>query len=148
MSARGQQGNAGRWIAIVAGIVVLATVVAAIVVMGPPSQQRLQRLDERRIADLGRIQLAVQSYRNMHDGLPVSLAALAEKPGMRLSIVDPASGEPYGYEPTGDSGYRLCARFATDTANAMDAAQTWPPGGWDHAAGRQCFERRVDPIGK
>jgi hypothetical protein len=127
--------------------VVAAAVAASVVVMGPPSKQRLQRLDERRIADLGRIQVAIQAYRAAHDALPADLSVLAKVPGTRLPIADPESGEAYGYEIAGKSDYRLCARFATDTAESIEVQQTWPPGGWEHAAGRQCFERHGDAPG-
>ena len=136
----------GRRVAIAASVVVVATLIASIAVMGPPSRQRQHRLDERRVADLGRIQMALQVYRNAHDTLPAGLSVLAAAPGARLPIRDAESGEAYGYERKDDSSYRLCARFATDTAEALDAPPTWPPGGWEHAAGWQCFERKADPI--
>lgn len=135
--------SAGRWIATVSGVVVLATIVAAIVVMGSPSHQRLQRLDERRIADLGHIVVAVQSYRDAHDRLPGSLAALAAEPGSRLSIADPATAAPYGYAVLGAHEFRLCARFDIDTADTVDPPMVWAPGDWNHGVGMRCFNRSV-----
>lgn len=132
--------RAGRVVAIVASLVVLATIVAAIVVMGPPSQQRLMRLDERRVEDLNRIAMAINVYRSQHGRLPASLAELGGEPGMRIPQ-DPESRQPYGYKMLGAAEYRLCAGFATDTAEAIDP-QPWPGADWAHGAGRQCFKRR------
>lgn len=144
MSAPAPSGNAGRWIAIVAGIVVLAAVIAAIAVMGSPSQQRLMRLDERRVDDLGRIAMAIDAYHKEHGRPPASLAALAAEPGVRLPQ-DPESRQPYGYEVLGKAEYRLCAQFDTDTAEATDP-QPWLRAPWVHGAGRQCFKRRSDAL--
>jgi hypothetical protein len=148
VSAPGPRRNAGRWIAIVASIVVVASIVAAISITGLPPQQRLQRLDERRITDLDRIADAIDWYRGVNKRLPADLAELAKYRGRSLSIADPESGEAYGYERVGDAAYRLCARFATSSADALDPPPAWSPDGWVHAAGRQCFDRKLDPLPK
>jgi hypothetical protein len=138
------QGRAGRWIAIVASLVVVATIVAAIAVMGSPSKQRLMRLDERRVDELGNIANQIESWRNEHRRLPGSLAELAAAPGVRVAQ-DPASGRPYGYEVLGASEYRLCAQFDTDTAIETDP-QPWRGAVWAHGIGRQCFTRRAGGV--
>jgi hypothetical protein len=138
------QGRAGRWIAIVASLVVVATIVAAIAVMGSPSKQRLMRLDERRVDELGNIANQIESWRNEHGRLPGSLAELAAAPGVRVAQ-DPASGRPYGYEVLGASEYRLCAQFDTDTAIEVDS-QPWRGAVWAHGIGRQCFTRRAGGV--
>jgi hypothetical protein len=135
------QGRAGRWIAIVASLVVVATIVAAIAVMGSPSKQRLMRLDERRVVELGNIADQIEAWRNEHGHIPGSLAELAAAPGVRVPQ-DPASGQPYGYEVLGASEYRLCAQFDTDTAAETDP-QPWRGAVWAHGIGRQCFTRRA-----
>lgn len=144
MSAPAASANPGRWIAIVAGIVVLATVIAAIAVMGPPSRQRLMRLDERRVDDLNRIANAVMAYHNEHGGPPASLDVLAAEPGVRLPR-DPESKQPYGYEVLGKAEYRLCAQFDTDTSESTEP-QAWLRAPWVHGRGRQCFKRRSDVL--
>jgi hypothetical protein len=133
----------GRWIAFLASLVVVATIVAAIVVMGPPSAQRLSRLDERRVADLGNLAQALQAYRDAHDRLPADLPLLAAEPGSRLAIVDPATAQPYGYAALGAREYQLCARFDTDTAATMEPPVAWAPGDWNHGVGARCFKRSV-----
>jgi len=136
--------SAGRWIAIVASVVVVATIVAAIAVMGSPARQRLMRLDERRVGDLDRIASAVQVYHAQHGKPPASLAALEAEPGVRLPR-DPATQQAYGYAVVGKAEFEVCARFDTDTAESTDP-QPWLRAGWVHGAGRQCFKRRSDTL--
>ncbi len=144
MSAPAPLSRAGRWIAIVASVVVIATIVAAIAVIGSPSQQRLLRLDERRVADLQAIANQVEAYRNEHGRVPASLAVLAAAPGVRVPQ-DPASRQAYGYEVLGAAEFRLCARFDTDSSDAGEP-QPWGRAAWAHGTGRQCFKRRADDI--
>ena len=146
-SADGPASRAGRWLAIVASVVVLATVVAAIVVMGSPSAQREAKLDARRAADLFRIGSAVDRWVERHDALPPDLAALAAEPGARLAIADPVSGAPYGYAIIEARSYEVCATFTTDTAQSGDVTG-WPGEVWSHDVGPQCFERKVKAPGK
>lgn len=134
-------GTSGRWIAIAASLVVVATLVAAVVVIGPPSQQREARLDSRRVQDLQRIVQAVDSHYANHAALPADMAALAAQPGWGLATTDPQDGTPYIYEVTGERSYRVCAGFTTDTAKSSDAP--WAPGNWNHGIGRQCFRQAV-----
>lgn len=133
--------SAGRWLAIVTSIVVVATLVAAVAVMGPPSKQREARLDARRVQDLQRIVQAVEGYYANHKALPANMATLAAQPGWGLSTVDPQGGTPYAYEVSGQRTYRVCAGFTTDTAKAADAP--WTPDNWNHGIGRQCFRQSV-----
>ena len=134
-------GTPGRWLAIVASVVVVATVVAAVVVMGPPSKQRETRLDARRVQDLQRIVQAVEAYHANHKALPADMATLAAQPGWSVSTTDPQGGTPYAYEVSGERTYRVCASFTTDTAKAT--AAPWAPDSWNHGIGRQCFQQSV-----
>lgn len=136
-------GNGGRWIAVAAGVVVVATVVAAIVVMGSPSAQRAAKLDGRRARDLDRIVDVIGHYVARERSLPPDLATLAREPGRRLAIVDPVDGSPYAYEITGARTFRLCAVFVTDTAKSMAGNERRGGDEWHHGAGRQCFDRKV-----
>ena len=145
--AKGPASRAGRWLAVIAGVVVVATVVAAIVVTGSPSAQREARLDARRAADLSRIGSAVDRWVERRDTLPPDLAALAAEPGARLAIADPVTAVPYAYAATGTRSYELCATFTTDTAQSDDV-DAWPGEAWRHDVGPHCFERRVKTPGK
>lgn len=143
MNARRDAGGPGpgHWLAIAACVVAVATVAAAIMVMGSPSAQREAKLDSRRVHDLNRIVQLVELHVERYDALPPDLAALADQPGRRLSIADPQSGAPYAYEVTGERTFRLCAVFATDAARTPVGAGPWDADEWSHGAGRQCFER-------
>lgn len=133
-------GNAGRWLAIAATAIVVAAVATAIVVMGGPTAQRQARLDQRRIADLTRIVRDVRQYFEAQGRLPPDLDTLGRQPGQRLPV-DPGTNTPYAYESIGDRRFRLCAEFATDTAELPEGEAVWGNSEWRHPAGRHCFER-------
>ena len=136
-------GKTGRWLAIGACVVVAATVAAAILVMGSPSAQRVEKLDHKRVEDLARIDRFVDSYVERTSTLPPDLGALAREPGVRVSITDPVDGSPYGYEVTGVRSFRLCAVFTTDTGKTLEDLPGWPGDEWTHGVGRRCFERKA-----
>jgi hypothetical protein len=142
MSARPTGRQPGRWLAIAASLVVMATVVAAVMAMGPPSAQRAAKLDQKRVEDLERIVQAISRYADNHDALPPDLRVLSRQSGRRLSLVDPGDSTPYAYQVTGGRTFRLCAVFATDSAKVGGAAIPWADDEWGHAAGRQCFDRK------
>lgn len=141
MSEHHTEGRLGRWLVIAACVVVVATVVAAIGVMRSPSAQREVNLDHKRVDDLARIVQVVDLYVESHDALPPDLATLASQPGQWLSIADPVDGTPYTYEVTDERTFRLCAVFATDTAETRNGGEPRAVDGWNHSAGRQCFDR-------
>ncbi len=138
MSATGP----GRALLLTAGVVVVAVLAAAMWVIGSPAAQRELRLDERRVADLERIEGALGRHVDQHARLPGDLSTLARQPGVSLPVVDPVDGTPYGYEVLGPRAYRLCAVFSTDTA-ARDGNTVDQDLSWLHAKGRQCFDRSI-----
>lgn len=129
----------GRWLAIAASVVVVATVASALIAIGPPAQQRRVALDAKRAKDLILLSNGIDTRVNGGDKLPAVLVDL-DGAGQWLSIRDPESGAPYGYAVTGDRTYRLCAVFATAT-QAGDIGDGWGTGDWSHPAGRYCFSR-------
>ena len=144
MSAAAKGDRLGHWLLVVASLVVLATLVAAFMVMRSPSAQREVTLDQRRVMDLTRLGHAVDTYANLHGGMPPQeLAVLAQQPGSGLPRHDPVSARPYAYQRTGDDRYFLCAVFATDTAKTGEAAMQPYGDAWAHGAGRHCFDRVV-----
>lgn len=133
----------GKTLLVVATLVVVAVLGVALWVVGSPAAQREVRLDQRRLGDLVRLETAVEEYWKQHRSLPADLATLSRVPGQSLSLEDPAGSPPYAYERTGAGSYRLCATFATDTAE-HEARRTGTQMRWLHAAGLQCFDRRID----
>lgn len=121
-------------------LTVLGAVVAAMVVLGSPAEQRQRRLDERRVQDLSTIATTVTMYVSTHHALPVDMATLETEVGFGHQPVDPGSGSAYEYVPLGPETYQLCAVFAMPSSDA-NARPTFGQQGWSHDAGRQCFTR-------
>ena len=142
MTAARGMGATGRWLMVAAGGVVLAAVVAALFVMDPPSRQRAERLDAIRIDHLQTLSRRIDAHADVHDRLPGRLAVVAG--GAGGTVADPATGQPYQYETTGERTYRLCATFET----AQDAAPIPDVhlDQWRHGDGRQCFDREVEEV--
>jgi hypothetical protein len=130
---------------VVAGLLVGATLVAAVAVMDSPGRQREQRLDARRVEDLHQIETMIDAWARSRQRLPTSLSELAAQPGVSLATTDPVGGRPYGYDVLDKRRYRLCAVFATDTAALREPAYRYAgkPVEWAHPAGRHCFERSL-----
>ena len=129
----------GQWLLAAAAVVVVATVLASIVMVGSPSAQREQRLDARRLDDLRRIERLVEDHYQRTGTLPANLDALA-RPGLELPL-DPTTGAAYGYEAGEGRAYRLCAAFATDSARSR--THHGDGDAWSHGIGPQCFDRRA-----
>ncbi|MBN2171369.1 MAG: hypothetical protein JW819_08620 [Candidatus Krumholzibacteriota bacterium] len=122
-------------------VAVAAAVVGGVLVLGSPSEQRLRRLDARRVEDLRRIAWAVDRYWARHDSLPPDLAALVEADGPEPPRRDPATGAPYGYRVAGVEAYELCAVFARPSEDEPPPAP--PRRDWSHGVGECCF--RLEP---
>lgn len=126
--------NVNRVAALVSTTAVGIVVIAGFLLIGTPTEQRLERLDDRRLHHLQELAHAVDGYWEDHASLPATLADLVD--GRRLSRLplDPVSGEPYDYETTTEEAYRLCAGF--DRATEETRPQTF----WSHQAGRECYD--------
>ena len=123
----------------VATLAVGAAVVAGMFVLGAPSEERVFRLDERRVRDLGTIAGSVDVYWTRYQRLPGSLAELRTQMGTAVSLNDPATGTAYEYRVTeGEPAYELCATFERDSSSDERPSSDLF---WSHRAGRQCFRR-------
>ena len=139
----------GRELAMVATVVVAASLAAAFVVMRSPTAERAVTLDQRRVQDLQRIGYAVEAWYQVHDALPPELAVVAKQPGSTVSTADPATGTTYEYIAGAARDYQLCAAFETDTAETGAGNDYAGPRAqsWDHPAGHYCFAREVPARG-
>lgn len=128
----------GSFLALVIGAVV-AAVAAALMVLGPPREQRARRMDERRVDDLAAIGRATDLYWSRHGKLPANLGELTPDAGSELATRDPESEQPYEYRVLTADQYELCARFQQPSAR---------PSGifWSHPAGRHCFALEVREV--
>ncbi len=125
------------------GIVTVLSIAAGAWVMDSPMRQRLQRLDDARIANLRTLETAVASWWEEHEALPADLATLAAQPGLALPRRDPEGGADYRYRPLDANHYELCADFATDSAEPRTRWRLPQAGQWAHPAGAHCFRRGV-----
>ena len=90
-------------------VVVVAVVGVALTIIGPPSEQRAARLDERRVADLRGIARAVDLYWTRSGRLPTGLEETSNELGSRVSRTDPETTMPYAiaYWSAGPTSYVL-----------------------------------------
>ena len=126
----------------VAAASVAAAVVASLVALGSPANQRLERLDARRAQDLDAISRAIDRYEATHERLPATLDELQRNSDVQVVITDPVTNEPYGYAAGEGSAYELCATFELATGE-RDFRRGQPFS--RHEAGRQCFPLRAEP---
>jgi hypothetical protein len=125
-------------IAAVASIVlVAAAVVAGLFFSGSPSEQRLLRLDDRRVTDLNRLSMAATNRWTAGRGLAGTSADLVDGRLLSRLPVDPVTDEPYEYRTTGPLAFEVCGVF--DRPSRPELARDF----WFHGAGRHCFEFEV-----
>ena len=124
-------------------VAVAAVVIGGILLLDSPAQERLRRLDERRVSDLRSISAELDFYWTREGTLPASLEELAHEPGVFLELYDPESGEAYEYRVLSSNTYELCAEFARDTAEERDHFYR---DFWSHNAGRQCFQMEAQDV--
>lgn len=132
--------------AIIVSAVVLAGIIVGIILLDSPAQERLRRLDERRVSDLREIAYAVDVYWMREDRLPSSLEELSSEERIVRELADPETGDAYEYRVVGDSSYELCAVFSRDTTT--DERDSRYMNFWIHDSGRQCFQLEARDTGR
>lgn len=135
--------DTGKAVLGVATAAVLAVLVAAFAMMGSPALQREAAIDRHRVSDLQRIQSAVERWYRDRGTLPATLEQLRGQPGLDLAGEDPVSGVAYVYRVHPGGVYELCARFATDSADARGQARYAAGDEWAHGIGEGCFRRQA-----
>src|SRR3546814_3287735 len=100
---------------VLAGVVVVATVIGAIAVMGSPGEQRKLRIDEHRINDLRAIEAAVRLHRKDTGSLPEDLAALDARPAVPPALPNPRPAPPSEYRGAAADAYGRCANDRQST---------------------------------
>ncbi|MCX6538221.1 MAG: DUF5671 domain-containing protein [Acidobacteria bacterium] len=135
-----------RWFGWSTSIIVAASLIGGLFVVGPPATERLRRFDAQRVGDIKIISEEVfnvsvgPAWRNpatpltLKQPLPRSLdEVLAAARQRRPRISDPKTGTAYEYQVLGESTFRVCATFEQARDEAGDVA-------WNHPAGRRCFD--------
>ncbi|EKU97353.1 hypothetical protein Lepto7375DRAFT_6534 [Leptolyngbya sp. PCC 7375] len=121
-----------------ATVAVAAGVIAGFWVLGTPSQQRLIKSDQQRLADLTAIANTLHLYWQSQDQEEYVLPDILNPDDQRQ---DPITQEPYDYSKVDENLYQLCANFATDSstyklANANNE-------NWQHPEGFYCFKLEI-----
>lgn len=124
-------------------VVVIVAVVAGLLALGSPADERARRIDHRRVTDLQGIMAAANLYWTRHDRLPSSLDDLIAEPGVTISVTDPSGSEPYGFQPLDSLRYEVCATFEGESDQISgDPTRDL----WAHGSGRQCFQLEAEDI--
>ena len=138
-----------RALAIGAIVVVIAGVGYSIYVIGTPGQQRDIRLDQERIDHLRNISHNVDTFLELNEEMPGTLAELVGPRYSVRSIADPETDVPYEYQAIEGNAYELCAVFATDSSERDAGRRSFSESVWDHGVGRTCFpleaKSKADP---
>lgn len=134
------------------GFVTLAVVLVVgygIYVVGSPAEQRLLKIDARRVSDLQNISQTIDTYWGMIKELPGTLEDLQGSRSYYVqSIHDPATQKAYGYQVVDGNRYQLCAVFATDSSQREQGVpRRYPAKVWDHGTGRTCFDLEAQAPG-
>jgi hypothetical protein len=142
---------------VVAAIILVGSIVLGFSVMGSPRDQRERRYDQQRVNDLQGLQWQVINYWQQKERLPQTIEDLKDPLSGNNLPIDPETQALYEYEKTGNLSFRLCANFYQPTpkyqmgADSMARPMYGPevsmrlPEVWNHEAGRQCFDRTIDP---
>ncbi len=132
-------------ITVIASVLVIASVVWSVSIIGTPTEMRAKKIDSTRLSDISRIQQEVFNKVQASDKLPVSLLDLDNAFQGYQVPVDPITREKYGYkilqqpvvkmnyttnrkELTTSAIFELCATF--ETVRKVDSrGQMIPPKG-------------------
>mgnify|MGYP001579580366 CR=1 FL=1 len=142
--------------AIVTSIIVVGTIILGFVFVGSPAKQRQIRIDDQRVTDLSMLQSGVVDFYARKQVLPANQSELSNPLNYFTVPMDPVTGSVYEYTVKSQYTFELCADFATESTGLSDAGSasvsSKPYGeydsysqNWEHAAGRTCFERTIDP---
>lgn len=139
--------------------------VAGFFIVGSPMRQRQIRLDDQRTSDLQTLQGQIINHWIQKEKLPDKLDDLRDSISGFMPPLDPVSRQPYEYKVSSTLSFSLCATFSQPSLDkkfgrsvGYDQPYAKPilvdPGyyygggtdtNWSHDAGRQCFDRTIDP---
>ena len=144
----------------VISLIVASVLIAGMIAVGSPIQERNARFDARRVSDLQGIEGQVIYFWQSKRILPANLEKLGHDIPNYAVPTDPVSGESYEYTIQSESAFSLCARFDTEDNSQFRTfygdstvpvpAKKFPVGSpdtsnWNHQKGRICFDRTIDP---
>lgn len=146
-------------ITIVASLLVLASVIYSISILGTPNEMRMKKLDDKRLSDLSTIQSQIFNEFLRNKTLPKTVSDIVDPFGGFVLQKDPVTKENYEYQVVKNNlpaEFKLCANFETvrNVTTGGQAAkfdspltQQYYPGDmspfWNHESGRVCFTRTI-----
>lgn len=131
-----------RLFALLAIAAVVTSAIAGFWLLGSPTKQRQIRADEQRLADLLQIsqRLHDEAEQFQNQGKPVNLPA-SLSPNERKT--DPILGNSYDYQRVDKTHYKICAEFATNSAEDRLQDSPTDQNFWQHPSGQHCFQLNV-----
>lgn len=156
----------GRSLGVIAGIIVLVSVVGGFFVIGSPQSQRMIRFDQQKISDLQNIQWQIVSFWQQKEKMPKTLLELQDPLSGFTIPKDRESGKDYEYILGNGMSFKLCAHFNKESDDRkypdpyggkgggiglIEPSSPFPyPGdgineNWKHGSGYYCFDRVIDP---
>lgn len=133
---------------------ILVSIVAGFFTAGSPMKARLYNFDERKVSDLQSIQYEIMNTWQRKQVLPNNLSELNNNiSGFKVPVDSQTkTTKEYEYAVKDKMVFELCADFNLPTNYGIvgKSVSAYPAGvyneNWNHEAGRQCFERTIDPV--
>lgn len=163
----GEASRRDKLFAWLTAVVVLASIVGGFLIMGSPATARARKMDDQRITDLQNIQWQVVSYWQQKERMPKALTDLADQLGGWKAPIDPQTSAAYEYVFEKGMSFQLCANFSRNNLGESeklkgrggygdntsiayptliyDGVSGAATDNWEHAAGKVCFTRTIDP---
>jgi hypothetical protein len=135
---------------VVAGVIILGSVIWGFVVLGSPRTQRLLKYDEQKVTDLQNLNNQIGNYYADRGILPDTLEELA-KGNYYIAKVDSQNQKAYEYVKISKTEYKLCAEFnkASDdkknVSSSFSISYPYNNSLWVHPAGDYCFQQTINP---
>lgn len=157
-----RRGAGTRIFMMASGAFVLLSIIGAFFIMGSPATQRDYRFDAQRIQHLQQLQWQIANHWQQKERLPAKLTDMQDAIQGIVIPTDPETDAAYEYRVVSARKFELCATFALPSRDLAGRGGYYPggmgggepyygSGGFDdapyfkHEAGRQCFERTIDP---
>lgn|SRR3989344_7051448 len=141
-----------RIFVIAISVLVAANVVAGLLIVGGPQQERMRRFDDERVSNLQEVQYNILQFWQQKKLLPQNLDELRDDLTGYIPPRDPETGDSYEYKVLGPLNFELCANFALRSEEPQITVKRSPQelkpameDSWAHDQGRICFSRIIDP---
>lgn len=127
------KGAFGTWFGWGAAILMIATIITGLLIIGGPGKARAKKQDIARLEALQKTARAIACYGQNIGPLPADAAAIKSATENERSKIhdnkscgnltwdtDPISGVEFEYNRAGDEEFELCANFATADTISQD----------------------------